>query len=303
MDKKIYTQFGKFSVLVLLPGLLLSAVLLIISGYDDVMMGIVFSFLTLTLLICLLIFYKLTIIIDSTHLTFRLGTGLISRSYLLADIKSCKPVENNPFYGVGIRLMPDGWLFNVSGLHAVELTFKNRKTKIRIGTDQPEVISAEISKMLTADEAETEYYHSYRYDNLIITALVFLVLIFPVAIVLSGRREIKTSITKDEFICKGMYGISVKYNDLVQLDTISVMPGIRRRTNGFAFGRTLKGNFTLDDKTKVKLFITKEAPPYIFIRTGEHKIYLNFRNPGKTMELYNSLKERTKGIVSDGTGG
>jgi plasmid stabilization system protein ParE len=45
-------------------------------------------------------------------------------------------------YGWGIRLTPSGWMFNVSGLDAVELTLRSGK-RFRIGTDDPrDVIQA-----------------------------------------------------------------------------------------------------------------------------------------------------------------
>ncbi len=44
--------------------------------------------------------------------------------------------HNRWYYGWGIRLTPQGWLWNVAGLDAVELTFSNGK-KFRIGTDEP----------------------------------------------------------------------------------------------------------------------------------------------------------------------
>ncbi|MEJ2284164.1 MAG: hypothetical protein P8X85_11275 [Desulfobacterales bacterium] len=40
-------------------------------------------------------------------------------------------------YGRNIRLTPHGWLFNVSGLHAVEIPLRSGK-KYRMGTDDPE---------------------------------------------------------------------------------------------------------------------------------------------------------------------
>ncbi len=79
------------------------------------MLGAIISFLALTFFICLLIFYKLTITIDATYLLFSFGIGLFSKKYLITDIQSCNPVKNSPFYGIGIRLIPGGWLYNVSG--------------------------------------------------------------------------------------------------------------------------------------------------------------------------------------------
>ena len=89
----------------------------------------------------LLFFYKLTICIDSKKVSFQLGVGWFGRSYPLSEIKSCKPVRNSIFYGIGIRLIPGGWLYNVSGFKAIELKFHNRRKVVRIGTDKPEEVA------------------------------------------------------------------------------------------------------------------------------------------------------------------
>ena len=48
-------------------------------------------------------------------------------------------VRNRWWWGFGIRWTPHGWMWNISGLDAVELTYHNGK-KFRIGTDEPEAL-------------------------------------------------------------------------------------------------------------------------------------------------------------------
>ena len=92
---KKYTQKGIFSIVVMLSSILLCIVLLFITGFEEIITVVILSFCILVFIICLLIFYKLTITIDDTHLTFIMGIGLIRRSYPLSDIESCKPVRNS----------------------------------------------------------------------------------------------------------------------------------------------------------------------------------------------------------------
>ena len=77
METKKYTQFGTFSVIIMLPLLLLFIGLLVRSGLTNSADFYVYIFLALTFLICLLIFYKLTIIVDSRSVSFKLGIGLV----------------------------------------------------------------------------------------------------------------------------------------------------------------------------------------------------------------------------------
>ena len=140
MEMRKFTQFGTLSVSFILPFMLLSVILLIVSGFNNPGEILFFGFISLIFLVCLLIFYKLTIYITGTHLGFRMGVGLVGKKIPIEDIKSCTVVTNPFYYGVGIRLIPGGWLYNVSGSKAIELTLNSNKV-IRIGTNKPEEIA------------------------------------------------------------------------------------------------------------------------------------------------------------------
>jgi len=293
METKKYTQSGTLSVAVLLPILIFCIVMLIITGFDEIIPALVLLFVIVTFLVCLLIFYKLTIEIDDTHLSFTLGTGLVKRKYALKDIESCLPVKNSAFYGVGIRLIPDGWLYNVSGQYAVELAFKNKKTKIRIGTDKPEEVAEAINKFLNKKGVGPGYDNaidsSGRKGHYILVALIVAGLILPLILVISGGKDTEVEFSDSAFTIKGMYGMTVENSRIISVDTLRVLPRIKTRTNGYAMGNTLKGNFRLHDQTKVRLFVEKETPPFIIIKTDENVLYLNFRDPAKTEEIFRRI--------------
>lgn len=293
-----YTQFGTFSVLVILPILIFLVIMMIVTGFDDPAPLIVMIFVIVTLLICLLIFYKLTIEIDDTHLSFSLGNGMIKRKYALKDIEGCRPVKNPLLYGIGIRLTPGGWLYNVSGRYAIELTFKNKKSKIRIGTDKPEELSETINKLLNKPVSEpgydTAFSSSTHSGYIILSAIILIAIALPIFLITSGGKDTGLEFSNASFKIKGMYGIAVDYSEIIKIDTISSLPRIRTRTNGYAFGNTLKGNFKLYDQTKVKLFVEKGKPPYILIKTYGTDLYINFKDPGMTIDTYKKIAASMK---------
>ncbi len=108
-----------------------------------------------TLVAVLALFASLTVEIDAEHLRIRFGIGLIRKRFPLDQIDTCRPVKNSWIYGWGIRLTPHGWLYNVSGQEAVELKMKSGKT-CRIGTDEPEVLTAAIQKALDSSKPVSE---------------------------------------------------------------------------------------------------------------------------------------------------
>ena len=71
------------------------------------------------------------------------GLGLIRRSFRIEDIQDVRVVRNLWYYGLGIRLTPQGWLFGVSGLDAVEIRLKDGR-RFRIGAKEPQQLIAAI---------------------------------------------------------------------------------------------------------------------------------------------------------------
>lgn len=144
MNTYSHTQFGTLMVLVFLAILPLTFLPAWLAGAGHV------SWIgPLVLLLVLTAFYNLTVQIDAEHVRIRFGIGLIRKRFPLDQIASCRPVKNSWASGWGIRLTPNGWLFNVSGLDAVELKMQNGKT-VRIGTDQPQALATAIEQALEA---------------------------------------------------------------------------------------------------------------------------------------------------------
>ncbi len=84
-------------------------------------------------------FSSLTVAIEKT-LTCRFGVGLIRKTIPLSDVDHVRAVLNSWLVGWGIRWIPGRyWVWNVSGLRAVELIMKDG-TRFRIGTDEPEAL-------------------------------------------------------------------------------------------------------------------------------------------------------------------
>jgi len=97
------------------------------------------------LFVAIIVYSSLTVTVTDDTLEVRFGPGLIRKEYRLVDIESTRVVRNHWYYGFGTRLTPHGWLYNVSGLDAVEIQFKSGK-KRRIGTDEPRSLNDAIQQ-------------------------------------------------------------------------------------------------------------------------------------------------------------
>jgi len=87
-----------------------------------------------------LLFCTLTVSIRDGEIECRFGPGLIRKRIPLSDVRGARPVRTAWYQGWGIRLTSDGWLFNVSGLDAVEIEQADGK-RVRIGTNEPQALA------------------------------------------------------------------------------------------------------------------------------------------------------------------
>jgi len=86
------------------------------------MLGVV----VLTLI--LLAFYKMTIIIDTKAVFVSFGAGgFIKKVITISEIKQIKKVNIHWYFGMGIRLMPGGVIYNTRNGNGVELDLKSKK--------------------------------------------------------------------------------------------------------------------------------------------------------------------------------
>jgi hypothetical protein len=80
-------------------------------------------------------FSSLTVEVSNDELVWYFGPGVSRNSISRSEIDSVTSIRNKWWWGWGIHLTPRGWLYNVSGLYAVEASLLNGKT-LRIGSDQ-----------------------------------------------------------------------------------------------------------------------------------------------------------------------
>ncbi len=140
MERYRHTQIGYLLLVALGGGLALILYLMFITGFNWVT-----AIAAIILAACLWIFSSLTVTVGGDKLEVRFGPGFIRLSFLLSDIAAQRVVANPWYYGWGIKMIPDGWLYNVSGLWAVELQMVDGR-RFRIGTDDPEGLALAIEQ-------------------------------------------------------------------------------------------------------------------------------------------------------------
>ena len=138
------TQIGYLMLAFIAIGILLVLNYFYLSGNTNPFLLIILT----ALAVSLLLFSILTVKVDGEEVSVRFGVGLIRKRFPLSEIESHSAVRNPWYYGWGLRRTPIGWLYNVSGLEAVEITMKDGR-KVRIGTDDPSGLDAVIGAALS----------------------------------------------------------------------------------------------------------------------------------------------------------
>lgn len=95
----------------------------------------------------LAIFSSLTVTVDDGGVSHYFGANIWKRTYPITDIRAARRVKSPWYWGYGIRYYGKGWLYNLSGPHAVELDLAGEK-QVRIGTDDPDGLYAAIETRL-----------------------------------------------------------------------------------------------------------------------------------------------------------
>lgn len=108
---------------------------------------IVWMFLTteLVALVVFSLFFQLTVTVDERELKISFGIGLIKKAWQLEKIMTTTPVQTKWWEGFGIHYTSRGWLYNISGMEAVEIELESGR-HFRIGTDEPRALIGAIKQ-------------------------------------------------------------------------------------------------------------------------------------------------------------
>ncbi len=143
MERYRHTQVGYLILSAMSVVIVLIAVLLAVNGLNWIAVAVL-----VIIIAALVMFSTLTVTIGAAEIEVRFGPGPFRKRFALDDVVSCHAVRNSWWYGWGMRLTPHGWLYNVSGLDAVEIEFRTGK-KVRIGTDVPLELEQAIGRALS----------------------------------------------------------------------------------------------------------------------------------------------------------
>jgi len=247
------------------------------------------------LAITLLLFATLTVTVTNQDVLASFGVGIIRKRVAIADVLSFMRVRNSWMDGWGIHGYPGGMLYNASGLSGVEFKLADGRY-VCIGTGEPDALVAALQQATGKTAAPSHEPRAERKRGMsqaIGAAIGVAGLVFAAIVVYTGMRPPAVTLTDDELrVSSGMYSNSVGYSAIQSATLQDTIPRIRLRTNGFDARNTMRGSFSVESWGNSRLYINRDVPPFVVIRTGNSFVVVNFKEPERTRALYTDLTAR-----------
>lgn len=234
----------------------------------------------------------LRVTVDASAVQLRFGIGIIRKQWALSDLRGSRIVRNAWYQGTGIRMIRNGWLYNVAGRQAVELALAGNHVA-RVGTDDAERLLAAIHSAagLTRD-ANAQTPHDESAFNWRAALIMPFLGIVGVLIFMDLRPPIATVDANTLTVRSGTYKSVIPIRDISSVVVSDTLPSIAARTNGFRLGDALRGHFRLTSLGNAMLFVDRDHPPYVMVRSVTALLIVGFRDEARTRELIAALARR-----------
>lgn len=99
---------------------------------------------------------------------------------------------------------------------------------------------------------------------------------------------------KDEFVVTGVYGLRMKYDDIVELTITDTLPPIRKKIHGYVQGEILKGEFRLESGERAKIIVDKRFAPFVKIAADDGRLFFITDGDIPSTELVEMLRGARK---------
>ena len=136
-----------------------------------------------------------------------------------------------------------------------------------------------------------QYKKGKKKEFILAIGLISLSLIIVSGFLIVGIIEPKVIIESDKIIISGQYKRSIVNSDIKEISLVENIPKVLRKINGFDFGYTLRGSFDVEGLGPANIYIQENQSPYIIITTDDRVYIINYKNPEKTLELYDQIKD------------
>jgi hypothetical protein len=143
------TQWGGFGLPVLVGFVVMFASIVVTDFESSTLFDVVVLSVMTAAVIVGVVFCRLTVTVTRDRVVASFLFGRPRRVIELADVVAVRQVRNLWWHGMGVRKIPDGWMYNVWGFDAVELELTSGEM-FWLGSNDPEDLFNALSSRVTA---------------------------------------------------------------------------------------------------------------------------------------------------------
>lgn len=127
-----------------------------------------------------------------------------------------------------------------------------------------------------------------------VISIIFSVTIIFIGVIYGlGQIENDVTVTDDQLIISGMYGVEWSLDEIDEVKILDELPEIIARTNGFSTSSMLKGKFRLEDPYGTgRLFVKKGEKPYLYISKDDEFIILTRDDKAIVEQIYKDILDK-----------
>jgi hypothetical protein len=103
-----------------------------------------------------------------------------------------------------------------------------------------------------------------------------------------GTRAPEAVVAGDTLSISGLYSTTVGRQDVVKV-TLEDRVVIGRKQQGFSGGRYLRGFFDVEGLGPCRVFVARDATPFLVVHTRTQPLVINFDDPARTRALHDTL--------------
>lgn len=130
-----------------------------------------------------------------------------------------------------------------------------------------------------------------KWANMMGVIIAAISVVFVLVLYRKINQETEIIVADNYFQVTGMYGDKFLYDDITRIELKDTIPEINTKTNGASWSSVKKGNFELEGLGKGKLYIFTEEGPFLFIKTKDSFVIINYKNESQTKQLYEDISK------------
>lgn len=102
-------------------------------------------------------------------------------------------------------------------------------------------------------------------------------------------KDLEVAFEVDCLKIAGIYGTTIKYGDILQVEERRALPALSHRSNGLGLGKVRIGYFVAEDGSTIRLFVHSDSC-FVFIKdkTGQ-AFYLSKKEKEATSRIYEAI--------------